>query len=277
MRRRVSVTVAASLFAALVLFAVVTRPRPDTYFPLTNGISVEFNDSVPQITVGDMQCVILGQGTTMDDAFENAQTNSRVYYPHADHILGHEYTQSGTCYLVQTPEQYNTSIAEEMYYVGWLAENLPLIVPNGTDYRDVPDICARWIADRMTYDEEFLSLYMAGQSKTDPRSETYPFARQCFEYGIGVCETYASALQMMVENVPINPDTMLVDYACVSPKVLSVYRYHTNVHSFNAVILDGKMHYYDISTYDRTGDEQYLDFPASWLETDSSYKYIKMD
>ena len=123
----------------------------------------------------------------------------------------------------------------------WLAQNMPAIVPNGTDPLSIPGICAEWVADHMWHNPSLEERSL---------SREYQNALRGFYEGVGVCATYAHCFEAMVSFVPINTSTNRVDYTCVDPAHLQTAFVYSPLHAWTAVKLDGVWHHYDVDWYD---------------------------
>lgn len=138
----------------------------------------------------------------------------------------------------------------------YVAANLPNIVPEGTPMDQVPAKAAAWEASAITYDENAAHDYAALAS--------YQNAESGFLKGKGICATYATAFNTLVQSTPIDPATGLVSYACAEPVHYKTRYIFNKVHAWSAVSSDeGKSwHFYDVTFYDGDGEPnrpEYLD------------------
>lgn len=137
--------------------------------------------------------------------------------------------------------------------------NLQEIIPEGTPMAEVPETAARWEASVMTYDRESLS--------DSAKLRAYQNAASCFTEGKGICATYATAFNTLVQSAPLDPATGLVSYACETPVHFKTRYVYNSSHAWSAVSSDGgaTWHFYDVTFYDGDGRgdrPQYLDMGA---------------
>ena len=143
----------------------------------------------------------------------------------------------------------------------WTASNIQLIVPQGTACADVPEVVAEWVAANLSYDRTALS--------DNTLCRSYQNALPGLTTGKGVCTTYATEFNTLVQAVPINPDTNCADYTCTDPEYYRTKTVQSKTHSWSAISFsEDTWHYYDITFYDN-GDgavqTKYLDMTPEVL------------
>lgn len=165
---------------------------------------------------------------------------------------------NGNMCITLRESEVNQLVAIENSSRQWLAQNMPSIVPSGTDPLSIPQICADYLANRLSYD------YGAWNNG---RLDEYQTALTGFYEGVGVCATYAHCFESMVSFVPINTSTNMVDWSCMDPAYLQTAFVHNAGHGWSAVKVDGIWHQYDVTMYDQGSftAPQYLDMTADVL------------
>ncbi|MGN1023310.1 MAG: hypothetical protein ACI4OJ_07430, partial [Lachnospiraceae bacterium] len=143
----------------------------------------------------------------------------------------------------------------------WAASNIQLIVPQGTVCADVPEMVAEWEAANLSYD------YAALTDLTLCRS--YQNALPGLTTGKGICTTYATEFNTLIQAVPINSDTDCVDYTCTDPDYYRTKTVQSTTHSWSAISFgEDDWHYYDITYYDNNDgavQPKYLDMTPEVL------------
>ena len=164
--------------------------------------------------------------------------------------------------LVMTKEDYQAMLQVHASCEAFLAGNMPSIVPQGTTWKKALSLCAAWIADHTVYDH--------AAEGDDARMRKLQSAVSCFYSGTGVCATYSTAFDSMVHFLPLNPETLCVDYTSKDPVHLDTRYVSNGTHEWSAVLEPDGWHFYDITFYDGDGStrrEEYLDMsPEACLD-----------
>ena len=207
---------------------------------------------------------ILGRGNNDDEAAKQAYDKTITCFPYADEAGVGITRTNGEVLATASPAYLQKVAANNDWYAAWTSANLPLIVPAGAKYTDIPVYCSRWVAAVMSYDREYK---IAVDSGNIPQQQLHDYNSPRFglEHCIGTCVTYAMMAKKLINFTPYN-EMGLVDYSCPNPQFLRAYLFMSDTHAWNAVIIDGKLHYYDPTAYDtHPQPERWLDFPESEL------------
>ena len=134
----------------------------------------------------------------------------------------------------------------------FVSANLPEIVPEGTPMDQIPTKAAEWEASHMSYDYN------------DMYNRDYQNASHGLLEGKGICATYATAFNTLVQSTPIDPATGLVSYTCPDPVHYETRFVYSDLHAWSAITCDGgkNWRFCDVTFYDGDGvhyQPQYLD------------------
>lgn len=169
--------------------------------------------------------------------------------------------RNGLYGLVLSKRDYASLLAVHERCQAWLRGHMEEIVPEGTPWRAAITLCADWIADHTAYDSEALR---------DPkRMKHYQSAESCFYAGTGICATYATAFDSMVNFLPLDPTTGCVSWRAEDPIHLNTRYVGNDRHLWSAVWEKDGWHFYDITFYDNGGRErrpEYLDMKEAAMQ-----------
>ncbi|MBR4208032.1 MAG: hypothetical protein IKQ88_05520 [Lachnospiraceae bacterium] len=161
--------------------------------------------------------------------------------------------KGGTYTMVLSAADVQTLQTMHAQTNSWLAQNMPAIVPAGSTKQNAVKLTADWIADHMTYDHS---------SMLDRKTLiSYQNAMSCFTKGKGVCTTYATAFDAMVNYLPFNA-AGTVDYTCAAPVHKDTKLVTNDEHAWSAILESDGWHLYDVTFYDnddKARKENYLD------------------
>ncbi|OQA27120.1 MAG: hypothetical protein BWY61_00335 [Firmicutes bacterium ADurb.Bin354] len=162
---------------------------------------------------------------------------------------------NGTFTMVLSQKDISTINTMHASVGAWLDANMQTIVPNGTSKDRAITLVANWVANNMTYD------YNA--TKDRALLVSYQNALSCFEKGTGVCVTYATAFNCMIDYLPINNMTDRVDYLSTGGTYTIPTKLISNdTHAWSALGESDGWHLYDITFYDNDDGHksaEYLD------------------
>ncbi|MCR5209618.1 MAG: transglutaminase-like domain-containing protein [Lachnospiraceae bacterium] len=150
---------------------------------------------------------------------------------------------NGTYTMVLSQKDISTINTMHASVGAWLDSNMKTIVPNGTSKDRAITLVANWVANNMTYD----------YNATSDRNllVSYQNALSCFEKGTGVCVTYATAFNCMIDYLPINSMTDRVDYYSTGGTFTIPTKLISNdTHAWSALGESDGWHLYDITFYD---------------------------
>lgn len=136
----------------------------------------------------------------------------------------------------------------------WCHEHMPSIVPAGTGEADAIRLCADWVADHMSYDDQALA--------DESLSRAYQNAAIGFSSGKGVCTTYASMFNTMITWLPFHPESQTVDYETQNTVHIDTVLASNDLHAWSMLHIGSQWKQYDITYYDGHDlmrQPQYLD------------------
>lgn len=131
----------------------------------------------------------------------------------------------------------------------WCETNMPSIVADGSGLGSALMDCVTWIADNMSYDDRALT--------DDELSGSYQNAAIGFATGRGVCTTYTTMFNTMMTWLPLNPQTMCVDYETENPVHIDSVAVGNDEHIWSMLYIGGSWKQYDLTFFD--GNDQLRD------------------
>ena len=136
-------------------------------------------------------------------------------------------------------DEYERFEEENVYNQKWLEDNMPVIVPEGTDGIQALDLIYQWIINNTEYE---LNHPASDWAYTALKGENVS------------CIGYANLFDIMTEYVPFNVETGLSDYSGNS----ECWHFDTKIivddeHGWNGIDINGTWYYFDV-TFDDTGN-----------------------
>ena len=131
----------------------------------------------------------------------------------------------------------------------WCETNMPAIVEDGEGLGGALMDCVIWIADYMSYDQRAL--------EDEELSGFYQNAAIGFATGRGVCTTYTTMFNTMMTWLPINPETLCVDYETEEPIHIDSVAVGNDDHIWSMLYIGGSWKQYDLTFFD--GNDQLRD------------------
>lgn len=150
----------------------------------------------------------------------------------------------------------------------WCARNMAGIVPNGSTLDQAILLCANWIADHMTYDK-------LHEKMVYNQNAVYGFRNHS-----GVCATYTSMFNTMIDYLPFDPASGLVSYNLASATHVNVQYISNSMHSWSAIRYPDGWAMFDITFFDSDPGNhkpEYLWMGASALADGKHNDYISLD
>lgn len=144
-------------------------------------------------------------------------------------------------------EQLDKLVREQGYVDTWCSENVPGIIPDGTDKETAIHLIYDWILNFAEYDETILY--------TD-RQKTSQSAYSIITTGRGICSSYSKLFRSMIEIIPFNGENGLVDWQNgtdhITVAIIDYCPLDSNGHEWAAIqSTDGTWLHYDLSSADR--------------------------
>ena len=124
----------------------------------------------------------------------------------------------------------------------WLAASVPSIIPDGTSRED-----AIWLA--YTHVVNAYAPDYAAEADTGYKRKEAQGAAYVLKNGSGICAGLTKLFRSIVEYVPFDSQTGLVNYSAASPEHLrvAVVMNEAAGHEWAAIQLAGIWYYYDLS------------------------------
>lgn len=141
--------------------------------------------------------------------------------------------QDGDHYIILSSDQLKTLADHQKAVDEWAHFVASQLFPSGTDRGTVLQTSFLHIVRNYPYDDTATSW--RDSLKCNQAQDAYYMITN----GSGICASYAKAFRALIEAVPFNPETHLVDWECNNPayiKVAIVKYFHSNVgHEWNAI------------------------------------------
>lgn len=176
------------------------------------------------------------------------------------HNFGYIIYNDGEYYRFMMENTDIDRMAEEDQYVDqWLKENMPVVVPEGTDGIQALDLIYQWIINNTEYEVNH------------PASD---WAYTALKGENVSCIGYANLFDLMTEYVPFNVETGLSDYSGNS----ECWHFDTKIitddrHGWNGIDINGTWYYFDV-TFDDGGRSKNMYFMKT---EDEFYNGKKVD
>lgn len=144
----------------------------------------------------------------------------------------------------------------------WLSADMPSIVPAGTDMETALRLCADYIADHVTYDWE--------GEKDKVVKKHYQAAWPGMYEGKGICTTYATMFNSMVDYLPFN-EFGVVDYTSGTTHLDTTLE-TAFYHSWSGIQVGDKYRQYDITNYSiNKKSEKYFNMTPEFVSSKAAY------
>lgn len=164
---------------------------------------------------------------------------------------GSEMDSLTATYNTASPEILSYQIREEQLQIladnqtlvnNWLADNVPAIIPNGTNKED-----AIWLAYTHvvnSYAPDYTALADTGYMRKEAQGAAY-----VIKNGKGICAGLTKLFRSIAEYIPFDPQTGQVNYSAANPEYLQVAIVKNDEvsHEWAAISLGGVWYHYDLS------------------------------
>lgn len=173
--------------------------------------------------------------------------------------MHYTYEEGSPLYTFEISNEQLTTLAEHQDAVNnWADSSARALFPSGTDRNTVLQTAYLHIVRNYSY-ESTISAENLRQAQG---------AYYMITTGKGICASYTKTFRALVEAVPFNPVTGVVDWECVEPTHIKVAIVYNAEHEWNAIQdLDGTWYHYELSTNTRKDAEsmQFFHMPVSKL------------
>lgn len=164
---------------------------------------------------------------------------------------------SGTTSVIVYNNQLDILASHQDYVNAWATSVAKALFPSGTDRTNVLKISYLHIARNYPYNDN-----MTSEEHRDAQGAYFLITR-----GFGICASLAKTFRSLVEAVPFNPSTGLVDWECESPTYIKAAIVSTSQHEWVEIQdADGVWYVYDLATTDRSFQESLALFHKSEAE-----------